>query len=52
MGPRNDAVAQWNGSDPFLTTVLVSLCWAAGECFLLVDEAIRLVAIHMFGVGN
>jgi hypothetical protein len=54
MGPRNDAMAQWNGSeDPFLTTVLVSfVCWAAGELFLLVDETIRSVAIHMFGVGN
>ena len=36
-----------------LTTILAFLmCWVAGEFSYLVDETIRSLAIHLFGVGK
>jgi hypothetical protein len=38
---------------PFIATIHVFfMCWVVGEFFLLVDETIRQVAIHVFGVGK
>jgi len=54
MGPRNNAMAQRNGQeDPFRTAIVVwMLTWVAGDLFFSVDENIRQVAIHVFGVGK